>query len=235
MKKTLFLIIMGSLLTVAVATACNTGKGETLVEIDNTTIRAKDFENYYYAQNQIMLNVDREQVKELAADPSMKNHPTLNKSRFMDNLIATKLLVSKAENDPDISQEELRTISELSRLQAVANYYRFAKLKDEIAVTDEEIDQFYEQNREHFRGVAITDEVMERIRQQIFMQKFERASSEFVMGLMAESKVSREGFREYLKKQAEKGYEHHMEAPEGAPMNQQQQQQQQMMGAPPVE
>lgn len=233
MKKTLFLMIMSSLLTAAVATACNSGKGETLVEIDDTKIGAKDFENYYYAQNQIMLNVDRDQVKELAADPSMKNHPTLNKSKFMDNLVATKLLVAKAENDPDINQEELNTISELSRLQAVANYYRFAKLKDEITVTDEEIERFYEENRQHFRGVAITDEVMERIRQQIFMQKFERASSEFVMSLMAESKVNREGFREYLKKQAEKGQEHHMEGAEGpgATMNPQQQ----IMGAPPVE
>jgi hypothetical protein len=173
---------------------------ETAGSIDNENISLGKFLDYYYTQNRIMLNMTKEEIEKLSGDPSAANHPTLSKPKFMDFLVSRKLILKKSENDKALNEKELKTVTELFQLQGISTYYLTEKLKDEITVTDDEIGKFYAENPKVFKGVPINDEVINRIRQQLFMQKFEQKSSEFVMNLIAESLVNREGFRNHLNK-----------------------------------
>ena len=170
------------------------------VKIDDEKITIGEFLDYYYLQNKILLNMEKDEIDKISEDPSMADHPTLNKTKFMDFIISRKLLYKKTINDESLDQEELKTIIELFKLQGVSSYYLSLKLKDKITVTDDEIDRFYKENKKIFKGVPINDDVINRIKQQIYMQKFEQESSQFIMNLLAESKVNREGFRNHIKK-----------------------------------
>ncbi len=199
--KRLFLIAIVSLLTIS-ATSCKKGS-KWAVKIDGEKISIDEFYKFYYTQNKMLLNLDKEEIDKLADDPQLAEHPTINKTKFMDYLVSRKLLYRKAMNDEDIDKEELNALIELSNLNAAANYYILEKHKDEIEVSDEEAEMFYRNNQEQFKGVPINDQVMNGIKQQIFMQKLEAKSSEFIMNLIAESKVNREGFKKHLKEQKE--------------------------------
>lgn len=200
MKIKLFTLLVPILIAV-VFVSCGKS-GDTLVVIDDDKITSDEFTNYYYTQNKILMNLDMKEIDKLANDPNMENHPTVNKSKFMDFLVSRKLLMAKALSDPEVNKKELEAIIELTRMQGIATYYLTEKLKNDITVTDEEVNAFYNQNRNLFKGVPIDESIMGRIKQQIFMQKFERKSAEFVMNLVAESKVSRDGFKKFLKDDA---------------------------------
>jgi len=174
------------------------------VKINDDPITIDEFYKFYYTQNKILLNMSKEEINQLAEDPSMVNHPTLNKSKFMDFIISRKLLYDRALKDKSIDNEELKTIMKLFKLQGVATYYLSEKLKDEVIISDEEIDQYYKKNKDKYKGLPVDDNLIADIRQRIFLQKFEQASSEFVMNLIAESKVEKQGFKDHLRQEEEK-------------------------------
>jgi len=188
------------------------GSKNWAVKIDDDTISMDEFERFYYTQNKLLLNIDKnEEIDKLAADPSLLN-PQLQqyiiKANFLDHLVAQRLLFKKALSDKTVSQKELETIQEIAKMQAVATYYLGTQLKDSITVTDEEVDKFYRENIQLFKGVPMNDSVISRIKQQIFMQKSSALSNQYIMNLLAESKVNKEGFKNYMKEQeAKKGKE----------------------------
>lgn len=188
-------------LSVLITISCNNTSGEWAAKIDGKTISIEEFNRYYYTQNKMMANVNsREEVDRLANDPSYANHPFLNKANFLDHLIAQKLIYSKAMNDKSIDKEELNTILEITKIQTASQYFLGQKLKDKIKVTDEEVAQYYNQNRRQFAG-RTANEATAYIRQQILSYKSRQEANQYVMELVAESEVKKEGLREYLSKQ----------------------------------
>ncbi len=188
-------------LSVLMTVSCNNTSGDWAAKIDGKTISIDEFNRYYYTQNKMMANVDsKEEVDKLANDPSYANHPFLNKANFLDHLIAQKLIYSKAMNDKSIDKEELNTILEITKIQTASQYYLGQKLKDKIKVTDEEVAQYYNQNRRQFAG-RTANEATAYIRQQILSYKSRQEANQYVMELVAESEVKKEGLREYLTKQ----------------------------------
>jgi hypothetical protein len=180
----------------------NDGKedtGKPAIKLEDDTISIKEFEDYYYTQNKLVLNLGKEEIDEMATNPMAQNHPTLSRKKFADYIISRILLFNKAMDDDTVDREELETVIELNKYNSVATYYLLEKLQDEINVTEQEVEQFYNQNRQMFQGVALNDQVIARIRQQIFMKKFEMKSNEFILNLIAENKVNREGLKQYLK------------------------------------
>jgi len=199
-KLTIFMMI----LMAVSAVSCNKlGSGDWAVKIDDEVITMDEFNNFYYTQNKLLLNVEtNEEIDKLAAESETLNpqlRQYLVKANFLDHLIAQRLLYRKAQNDNDINKNELKTISEIAKMQAVSTYYLGIKLKDEINVTDAEVEQFYVENRNLFKGVPMNDAIINRIKQQIFMQKSQIKSNEYIMGLLAESKVNKEGFKNAMK------------------------------------
>ncbi|HPS87232.1 MAG TPA: hypothetical protein PLY36_10835, partial [Spirochaetota bacterium] len=68
------------------------------------------------------------------------------------------------------------------------------KLKDKITVSDEEVNSVYNQNKAKFAG-RTADEATAYIKQQIFAQKSRQETNKYIMELIAESKVDKEGFQ----------------------------------------
>ncbi|MBN2080545.1 MAG: hypothetical protein JW838_16370 [Spirochaetes bacterium] len=181
--------------------ACKKEGDEVAVVIDKKKITVNEFNRYYYMFAKMMLNMDKEDVDKMAGNPEIENHPSLsllNKNKFMDFLVSRKLLYNKAFEDDSMNRDDLKTISELSDLQFVSSYYLSVKLKDEIQVSDADVNEFYKRNIDRLKGVPMNDEAVNWMKQQVFMEKLEIKSNQFIMDLLAESKVNREGFRKYL-------------------------------------
>jgi len=169
-------------------------------KVDNETISMDEFNKFYYLQTKMMTNIEsREEIDKLADNPAYANHPLLSKAGFLDHLIAQKLLYRKAMDDKSINHDELDTIIELMKIQTVAQYYIGIKMKNKITVSDEEVTAVYNQNKKKFAGKT-ADEATAYIKQQIFAQKTRQETNKYVMELIAQSKVDKEGFKNYLNK-----------------------------------
>ncbi|HOW83567.1 MAG TPA: hypothetical protein PK573_13470, partial [Spirochaetota bacterium] len=87
--RTFFTICAASLIAVSTFSC---GKGDWAVKIDDDVITIDEFYKYYYAQNKIMLNKSKDEIDKLITDPALKDvikeHPTLNKTSFMDFLVS---------------------------------------------------------------------------------------------------------------------------------------------------
>ncbi len=195
-------LILSLLLTITAifSISCNNTSGEWAASIDDKVISIKEFNKFYYTQNKMMANVaSNEDVDQLADDPAYANHPFLNKTNFLDHLIAQKLLYNKAMKDKSIDKDELNAILEITKIQTASQYYLGQKLKDKIEVSDEEVAEFYNKNRSQFAG-RTANEATAYIRQQLISYKSRQEANQYVMELLAESKIKRDGLKEYLAK-----------------------------------
>jgi hypothetical protein len=189
MKSRNLIFIMIVALAISMISCDKFGSGNWAAKVDSETISIDDFNRFYYTQNKLLLNLEsKDDVDRLAAEsanlnPQLKQY--LLKPNYLDNLIAQKLLYSRAMKDKLVNREELDTVIELAKMDAVARYFLAARLRDKINVTDQEVEMFY-------------DQVISRIKQQIFMQKSNQASNEYIMDLLAEAKVNKEGFKNYM-------------------------------------
>jgi len=177
-------------------------KKDWAAKIDSETISMEDFNKFYYLQSKMMTNVEtNEEIDKLAENPAYANHPLLSKAGFLDHLIAQKLLYKKAMDDKAINHDELDTVIEMIKIQTVAQYYLGKKLKDKITVSDEEVTAVYNENKAKFAG-RTADEATAYIKQQIFAQKSRQETNKYIMELIAESKVDKDGFNNSQSKTA---------------------------------
>jgi hypothetical protein len=172
---------------------------EWAAKIDNETITMEDFNRYYYLTSKMITNVEtNEEVDKLAENPAYANHPLLSKTGFLEHLIAQKLLYKKAVEDKATDHEELNTLVELIKLQAVAQYYIEKKIKNKITVTDEEVNKIYKENTaesaEETMDEAKTNYIKQKIKQEIITKKSKMETNKYIMDLLAESKVDKNGF-----------------------------------------
>jgi hypothetical protein len=204
MKKQTVTIILIFLISFAFAGS----KGsDWAAKIDGKKISMKDFNKYYYIQNKTMQNVNtNEEVDALAKEAEALPPQQLNqlqkmliKQNFLDQLIAQKLIYNKAYSDSSINKEEMDAILELTKMQTITSYYLAQKLKDKIQATDEEVEEFYNMHRQHFRGIPLNQEVMDRIKQQIVMEKSQVEADIYLRNLLDEAIVDRKGLVNALK------------------------------------
>ncbi|MBP7735235.1 MAG: hypothetical protein KA369_04610 [Spirochaetes bacterium] len=203
MKKCTMALAITLFIAATLVSGCKKEGNEVVVKIDDEKITLDEFNNYYYMFAKMMLNMDKKEVDKMAANPEIENHPTLNllnKTKFLDFLVSRKLLYNKAFNDDSMNKDDLKTIKELSDLQFVSSYYLSQKLKDEIKVSDEEKNNFYNRNKERLKGMPVNEEMDNWIKQQVFMEKLEIKSNQFILELLGEAKVNKEGFKKHLAK-----------------------------------
>ena len=206
MIKILFAISVPALIFISCGNGMPGGK-DWAVKIDDQIITIEEFNRLYYIQNKLALNLEKnEDVDKLAADPSSLRpeiQQSVIKKSFMENLIAQKLLYKKAMGDKNLDRQELDTIIEISKLQLVGQYYLNKILKDEINVTQNEIDKFYKANIDRFRQMPI-NEADFQIKRYLSLQKFKEKSNDYVMSLVGESTVNKKGFYDNEKKLSSK-------------------------------
>ena len=204
MKKIIYAAIILSVILTAAISYSKPKPEKWAAKIEDEVISIDEFNKMYYTQNRIMLNLEKDEIDKIAEAPSSLNpqvqHMVVKKS-YLDQLIAQKVIYKKAMNDKSINRDELKTILEISRLQAVSQYYMAQKIKGKITVTDQEVDKFYKENKDYFKGVAIDDAVIGKIKQQIFMEKAKIESNQIIIDLLAEVRINKEGFRQYMEEQ----------------------------------
>jgi hypothetical protein len=203
MKAVKWIFSIALLISLCFITTCKKEGDEVAVKIDDEKISINQFNNYYYMFARMMLNMDKKDADRMASNPEIENHPTmnlLNKSKFMEYFVSRKLLYIKAFKDETINKDDLKTVSELAKLQFISTYYLSQKLKDEIKVSDEDVNTFYNKNKEKLKGVPMNDEAINWIKQQIFMEKLEMKSNQFILEILGEIKVNKDGFKQYMAK-----------------------------------
>jgi hypothetical protein len=203
MKAVKWIFAIALLLSLCLMLTCKKEGDEVAVKIDDENYTINQFNNYYYMFARMMMNMDKKDADKMASNPEIENHPTmnlLNKSKFMEYFVSRKLLYIKAYKDDSINKDDLNTVSELAKLQFISSYYLSQKLKDEIKVTDEDVNNFYNKNRDQLKGVPMNDEIINRIKQQIFMEKLEIKSNQFILEILGEIKVNKDGFKKYIAK-----------------------------------
>lgn len=174
--------------------------GDAAATIDGDKITIEELNQFYYVQNKMLTNIDsKEEIDKLSNNPAYANHPFLNKANFLDHLIAQKVLFEKAMDDKSIDKEELETLLEMVKVQTAAQYFLSKKLKDKIAVTDEEVEKIYSENRSKFAG-RTAEEASNYIKQQIFSQKSRQETNKYIAELLAEHAINKDGFKEYQAK-----------------------------------
>lgn len=175
-------------------------KKDWAAKIDSETLSMEDFNKFYYLQSKMMTNMEtNEEIDKLAENPAYANHPLLSKAGFLDHIIAQKILYKKAMDDKAIDHNELDTVIEMIKIQTVAQYYLGKKLKDKITVSDEEVNAVYNQNKAKFAG-RTADEATAYIKQQIFAQKSRQETNKYIMEMMGQFKINKDGFKEYQSK-----------------------------------
>ena len=197
-KSVLMLTLIAAIIVSFIS--CKNMFGDAAATIDGDKITIEELNQFYYVQNKMLTNIDsKEEIDKLSNNPAYANHPFLNKANFLDHLIAQKVLFEKAMDDKSIDKEELETLLEMVKVQTAAQYFLSKKLKDKIAVTDEEVEKIYSENRSKFAG-RTAEEASNYIKQQIFSQKSRQETNKYIAELLAEHAINKDGFKEYQAK-----------------------------------
>ena len=199
-KILLTTILFGSLIIGMLS--CSVG-GNWAVKIDNETISIDELNRSYYFLNKTNFQLrTNEEVDELARiadslDPRDPRRPLLIKSNFLEYFIAQKILYKKSKNDSSLDRKELDAALEMAKMQTIAGFY-VQKFAEKMTATDAEVEDFYMRNRDRLRRAPLSDELIEQIKRQITHEKAAVAHEEYMRDLMAESRINKEGFREYM-------------------------------------
>lgn len=166
--------------------------GEWVAKIDGETITLEELNTLYYAQHQHLLNVSKEEIDRYAQDPALlKRIPTLNRKFFLEELIKQRLIYNKAVKDGLLDQKEVKAVVQIAREGAVVQSYVKEKFKDDIKISNEEIEAFYlkERNR-RYRGVPI-DQAEKHIKQFLLSRKMQKKLMGLVESLRDESIIEK--------------------------------------------
>ncbi len=173
---------------------------EWAAKIGNDVISIKDFNRFYYTQNKILFSVEtNEEIDKLAMDPSGQMNQYLNKQSFLEALINQKVVFDAAMDDKSIDQDELKTIIELGKYTTVIQYYIMKKLKNKITVTEEEVEQFYNKNKDKLSKYT-ANEAVALCRRNLEQNKLQMETMRFIEELKQKAGVNRDGFKDYMSK-----------------------------------
>lgn len=190
--KTKFLYCAIAIMVMAMVISCgNKYGGKWITKIDDETITDNELNAYYYAQMKSIYNLPKEEIDKLAQDPAqLERNPLLNKSNFLEQMIQQRLVYKKAIDDGILKNEELKTLLDISKEGLVVQYYIREKFKNDIAISPQEVEMVYNQQRTRFKGVPI-DQAEMYIKQQLFQQKLNMKIKELVDTLRDERKIEK--------------------------------------------
>jgi len=165
--------------------------GEWIAKIDNDIITQDDFETLYYAQHKNFYNITREEIDNLAADPSaVSKNPILNKQQFLEQVISQRLIYNHAISEGILENKEIKALIEMTSVAVIVGQYVKEKYKDEIDVADQEIEKLYSKQKKNFKGVPIEQAEM-YIKQQLFQQKLQTKIRDLVENLREKKSIEK--------------------------------------------
>ncbi len=174
MRFAAFAVGVCTALSIALVPGC--GKGEWIVKIDGEALTLQDLDQLYYAHHkqilqQLKFDISNEDVDKFASDLStVKRLPTLNKEIFLNEVINQRLMYQKAVEAGTLKSPEVKAMIKVAHDTAVVQHFIREKFKNEIAVSDQEVEAFYNENRANFKMEPI-DQAEKKIRQFLSSQK----------------------------------------------------------------
>ena len=190
-RSYLYLFFILFFVSFIVISCNNKFSGEWVAKIDGDTVTIDQLEIYYYAQQKSIYNITKVEIDKLASDPaSLEKNPTLNKQEFLEQLIRQRLVYKQAFEEGLLKNPEVDALIKMAEEAVVVGYYVREKFKDEISVTDEEVEKIYSQKRSNFKGVPIEQAEL-YIKQQVLQQKLQLKIRELVESLREKSKIEK--------------------------------------------
>ncbi len=152
------------------------GKGKWIVKIDGETITIDELNDLYYAHHknalmQMKFDITNDDIDKLASDFTfVKKLPTLNKEIFLNEVINQRIMYNKAVQAGVLDKPEVKAMMKVATDTAVVQYYIREKFKNEIGVSDQEVEAFYNEHRDNFKMEPI-EQAEKKIRQYLSSQK----------------------------------------------------------------
>lgn len=187
MKK---LLLIASILVLSLS-GCGS---EWVAKIDGDKIELETFNSYYYAHHRVLYGketTNEEIDKKAESIADVRRNPLLDKNRFLEELINTRLVLRKSEEDEYLKKNpDFKEMLSLYEEGLVANFYATDKFGDKLNITDEEIANVYNQQKSAFANRPI-DQVEQYIRQQLTQQKFLKLGNELVDELKSNASITK--------------------------------------------
>lgn len=199
MRKILIIFII-ALLSFTISLSCKKQfSGEWVAKIEGETITIDELNSMYYAQHKHLLNITKEEIDKFSTDPDIiKRMPTLNKQFYLDELIKQRLIYNKAVKDGLLNDKEIQSVIQIAKEGAVVQSYVKEKFKDDIKISDEEVEAIYAKERnKRYKGVPI-DQAERHIKQYLFSRKMQEKLMQLVENLREQSRIEKN--EEALKK-----------------------------------
>lgn len=172
------------------------GKGEWIMKIDGTALSIQELDQLYYAHHkqilqQLKFDVTNEDVDKFAADfMTVKRLPTLNKEIFLNEVINQRLIYDKAVEAGINDLPEVKAMIKIAQDTAVVQYFIRERFKNDLAVSDQEVEAFYNENRANFKMEPI-DQAEKKIRQYLGSQKLLKKMKRFVDDLKDAARIEK--------------------------------------------
>lgn len=192
MRKILIIFII-ALLSFTISLSCKKQfSGEWVAKIEGETITIDELNSMYYAQHKHLLNITKEEVDKFSSDPDIiKRMPTLNKQFYLDELIKQRLIYNKAVKDGILDDKEIQSVIQIAKEGAVVQAYVKEKFKDDIKISDEEVEAIYAKERnKRYKGVPI-DQAERHIKQYLFSRKLQAKLIQLVENLREQSRIEK--------------------------------------------
>ncbi len=187
-------------LTVSFFTAALRGNEDSgwVVKINDQTITSAELDNFYYAHHRQLFHqientttLSNENIDAHARNKSMvKRIPTLDKKLFLQELINQRLLVNQAVAEGYKDKTEVASLLKMAESTTLVQYFLFNKFRDDIAVSDTEVKEFYDQNQQRFPNTPI-EKVSPKIRQFLSMQKMREKIMVYLNNLRESARIER--------------------------------------------
>jgi hypothetical protein len=158
-------------------------KGSWVAQIDEKTIGLDEFEQEF-AVHVFSLPIVDEDKERYSGD-------SMNKKRFLTNLINEYLIYNKANDEGYLKRKEVQALVEAVSRRAVIQMYLSDKIEPELEeISDDQIEAIYNQNKKLYAGVDI-DIARQDIRMKLLQQQYNEHLNDMIDSLMGEAKVIR--------------------------------------------
>ncbi len=194
-KLVSFLMIMVFIFS---ASCGKSSQGEWLIKMDGEPIGIDELNSIYYAHHKQffqqflnIFNMSNDEIDKYAADPEMQRKiPTLNKQIFLNEIINQRIIYKKAVESGISNNKELKALLKIAEETATVQFFVREQFKNDINVSDKEVEEFYTQNRARFKMEPI-DVAEKKIRQFLSAQKLSKKMMKYVETVREETKIER--------------------------------------------
>lgn len=157
------------------------GKG-LFLNVGGKTFSKYHYNELYFIHNEILLHTTAQKIKSLGKMKFKGNSAPfhhINKKGFA-NYFTSRVMIYQSLRKLKISMKSFSSLLRFNIMKQRVTYYLQKRFLPTIKLSDEELDAYYQKNKNHFNGIAVTDEVIEIIRQRIISEKFNKKVQEFV-------------------------------------------------------